>query len=215
MIVHEHLEQGAEDWLQIRKGRATASQADLILTPTGKPSVSRIKYMRKLARECACDDPLEWFGNKYTDWGHNHEDEARELFEDTTGLMVQTVGFCTRPDGIIGFSPDGLIMDSDGKWNQGLEIKCPSPDKHVEYLMEGKMPDEYKIQVHWSLAASGLSAWWFMSYFPGLNPFIIKVEADEFTEKVKEAQDQFLIEYAVEREKVLDEILPSRNKSDI
>lgn len=210
MIVHEHLEQGSEQWLQIRKGRATASEAKSILTPTGKLSSSRIKYMRKLARECACDDPLEWFGNKHTEWGSDHEAEARELFEDTTGLMVHTVGFCTREDGVIGFSPDGLIMDSDGNWGQGLEIKCPAPDKHVEYLMEGELPAEYKLQVHWSLAASGLPVWWFMSYFPGLNPFIIRVEADEFTEKVRGAQDQFLIDYAPERERVLDAILPIR-----
>lgn len=210
MIVHEHVEQGSEQWLQIRKGRATASEASKVLTPGGKLSASRIKYMRKLARECACDDPLEWFGNKHTEWGDEHEAEARERFEDETGLMVHTVGFCTRPDGIIGFSPDGLIMDSDGRWNQGLEIKCPAPDKHVEYLMEGELPDEYKLQVHWSLAASGLPAWWFMSYFPGLNPFIIRVEADTFTEKVRVAQDQFLIDYAPERERVLNAILPSR-----
>lgn len=212
MIVHEHLRQGSEEWLDIRKGRATASEAKSILTPTGKESDSRLKYMRKLARECACDNPLEWFGNKYTEWGNEHEQEARELFEDKTGLMVHTVGFCTREDGIIGFSPDGLIMDSDGAWKQGLEIKCPAPDTHVEYLLEGELPAEYKLQVHWSLAASGLQAWYFMSYFPGLNPFIIRVETDEFTQKVKDAQDDFIIDYAPERERVLNAILPNRKE---
>lgn len=211
MIVHENLEQGSEEWLKIRKGRATASQANLVLTPTGKPSASRIKYMRKLARECACYDPLEWIGNKATDWGNDHEAEARGVFQEKTGIIVDEVGFCTREDDIIGFSPDGLIQGTEG-WLEGLEIKCPAPDKHVEYLLEGELPSEYKLQIHWSLAASGLQAWWFMSYFPGLNPFIIRVEADEFTEKVKTAQDQFLIDYVPERERVLNAILPNRKK---
>ena len=219
MIVHEHLEQGSEQWLKIRKGRATASEASKILTPTGKPSASRVKYMRKLARECACDDPLEWFGNKHTEWGHDHESEARELFEEETGLDVAEVGFCTREDGIIGFSPDGLILPDksrpDSEFIGGLEIKCPAPDKHVEYLIEGELPAEYKLQVHWSLAASGLPVWWFMSYFPGLNPFIIRVESDDFTQLVRDAQDQFLIDYAPERERVLDAILPSRKVESI
>ena len=49
MIVHDDIKQGSEAWEQIRLGRATASQASNILTPTGKLSTSRIKYARKLA----------------------------------------------------------------------------------------------------------------------------------------------------------------------
>ena len=209
MIINENLEQGSEAWLEMRKGRATASEASKIITPTGKVSSSRVKYMRKLARECVCNDPLEWFGNKHTDWGNEHEPAARNLFAEITEMDVREVGFCTREDGIIGFSPDGLIYDGSIPIS-GLELKCPGPDVHTDYLMEGELPADYKIQVHWSLAASGLSAWYFMSYFPGLNPFILKVEADDFTELVREAQDQFLIDYAPERERVLNAILPSR-----
>jgi len=199
MIVYENLIQGSEEWFQVRKGRATASQAKLVLTPTGKLSSSRIKYCWKLAAECLVDDPMEFIGNKYTDWGNDHEPDARELFEKTMGCEVHEVGFCTREDGVIGFSPDGLIKNHLDQWGSGLEIKCPSRDKHVEYVMAGTLPDEYKLQVHWSLAASGLTRWWFMSYFPGLKPLIIHVDADDFTEKVKVAQDDFLIDYARER----------------
>lgn len=210
MIIHEDLIQGSEEWFQVRKGRATASQAKLVLTPTGKLSASRIKYCWKLAAECVVDDPMEFMGNKFTEWGNDHEPEARSLFEESRGINVHEVGFCTREDGVIGFSPDGLIKDNDGingKWAGGLEIKCPSRDKHVEYVMSGGLPDEYKLQVHWSLAASGLNYWWFMSYFPGLNPFIIMVERDSFTETVKQAQDDFLIDYARERSLVLSQIM--------
>jgi len=214
MIIHENLIQGSEEWFQKRKGRATASQAKMILTPTGRLSASRIKYIWRLAAECVVDDPLEFAGNKYTDWGNDHEAEARALFEKLRRLTVHEVGFCTREDGVIGFSPDGLIKDSDGidgAWEGGLEIKCPSRDKHVEYVMAGELPSEYKLQVHWSLAASGLNSWWFMSYFPGLAPLIIMVERDEFTETVKDAQDDFLIDYARERENVLSKIMISKS----
>jgi len=155
-----------------------------------------------------CDDPMVFMGNKHTEWGHEHEPDARALFIEKTGLDVQEVGFCTRDDQIIGFSPDGLVYDENNVQRYGLEIKCPAVDTHVGYLMEGELPSEYQLQVHWSLAASGLEAWYFMSYFPGLNPFILKVEADSFTKRVAEAQDEFLMDYAPERERVLKAILP-------
>jgi len=218
MIVHKDIIQGSEEWEQIRLGRATASQASNILTPTGKLSTSRFKYARKLARECRLSDPMEFQGNKFTDWGNEHESEARELFQEKTGLDVMEVGFCTRQDGIIGCSPDGLIglvadMFGEPHYEEGLEIKCPQVDKHVEYLLGGELPSEYKMQVHWSMATTGLNAWWFMSYFPETNPLIIKVERDEFTEKVSAAMDDFIIDYKEQRELVLNALFGNDNES--
>lgn len=205
MIVYEDIVQGSEEWEKIRLGRATASQASNIITPTGRLSSSRFKYARKLARECRILDPMQFTGNKYTDWGNDHEDEARRLFTKKTGIDVEEVGFVTREDKIIGCSPDGLVKHGpSNRWIAGLEIKCPQVDKHTEYLMEGVLPAEYKIQVHWSLAVTGLPKWYFMSYFPETNPLIIEVKADEFTDKVKQVQDDFIPEYKVERDKVFN-----------
>lgn len=214
MTIYDNLIQGSEEWFQARKGRATASKASMVLTPTGKPSASRIKYMRSLAAECVVDDPMEFMGNKFTDWGNEHESDARALFSRESGLQVKEVGFCVRKDNIIGCSPDGLILCPDNGFSAGLEIKCPSRDKHVEYIMEGELPSEYKLQVHWSLAVTGLPKWWFMSYFPGLNPFIFLVERDEFTEKVESVMDEFIVEYAEERARVLDKIIPKLKGGD-
>ena len=206
MIVID-VDQGSEQWLNARKGRATASEFNKILTPLGKMSSQSVGYMRKLARECVCDDPLEFSGNKYMDWGTEHEDEARKVYQELTGNVVKEVGFCCRDDRVVGCSPDGLIIDESGEYIGGLEIKCPSVDKHIEYLMEGVLPKDYKIQVHGSMAVTGLPWWDFMSYFPGLNPLIIRVERDSFTESVYRSLDNFVIEYSLEREKVLKKII--------
>lgn len=210
MIFHNH-PQGSEKWMEARKGRATASEFKSIITPAKAAlSKSRIPYMRKLARECVCSDPLEFIGNKYTDWGHTHEPIARDAFTESTGIEVHEVGFVQRVDGApLGCSPDGLIKDGNDNWIAGLEIKCPQPDKHVDHVLEGVLPDDYKVQVHGSMAVTGLSSWWFMSYFPGLNPLIIEVKRDDYTEKVSAALEQFLKEYAEERERVFSAILPN------
>lgn len=209
MIVTNDVQQGSEEWLNLRKGRATASAASRILTTTGRLSKSRHDYMIELAMECVCDDPHEWTGNKHTDWGNAMEPEARDAFRESSGLRVREVGFCTREDGVIGFSPDGLVYEGDSPV-AGLEIKCPSRNNHAKYVRAGELPSIYKMQIHWSLAASGLSRWYFMSYFPGLNPLVLTIEADDFTEIVRQTQDAFIIEYAAEREAVLNAILPSR-----
>ncbi len=207
MIVIDKMEQGSEEWLNARKGRATASEFKNILTPTGRPSKSAVAYMRKLTAECVVDDPMVFMGNKYTDWGHEHEPHARALFSKMMEMDVVEVGMCLMGERIpVSCSPDGLIVEC-GSYIGGLEIKCPQRDKHVEYVMEGKLPDEYKLQVHGSMAVTELPFWYFMSYFPGLKPLIIKVERDAFTEKVREALEQFVIDYAVERKAVLDAIV--------
>ena len=209
MIISKNIEQGSEEWHKLRKGRATASEADKIITSTGKPSTQRLAYMRKLARECVADDPHEWTGNKYTDWGNATEAEAREYFAQKTKLHVQEVGFCGRNDNApIGCSPDGLIVgdQKSGHFIAGLELKCPQVDTHVGYLIDGNLPTAYKVQVHWSMATTGLRKWYFLSFFPGLQALCLCVEWDDFTDKVRAAQDEFVMDYAGERKRVLEAI---------
>ena len=48
------------------------------------------------------------------------------------------------------------------------------------------------LQVHGGMAVTGLPFWYFMSYYPGLPPFIVKVERDDaFISKLKTELDVF------------------------
>ena len=209
IIVHDQLDQGSEEWFAMRRGKATASNFSKIITAAkGQMSKSADAYMRVIAREELCDDPHVFMGNKHTEWGNDTEPEARDCFAKTLGreLELREVGFITRADGApLGLSPDGIIF-KDGFPFQGLEIKCPQVDTHVEYVMNGTLPDSYKQQVHGSMAISGLSSWWFMSYFPGLKPLIIRVDRDEYTEKMLAGLEEFGIKYASVRREVINAI---------
>lgn len=203
-----NIEQGTPEWLNARKGKLTASQAKDIITPTGKLAAASKGLMRKLARECIIDDPLEFTGNAATQWGHAHEPIARDAFSELTGHAVDTVGMLQSTlHPCLACSPDGVLM-IDGVIH-GLEIKCPSVDTHVDYLLDGELPAKYRPQVHFSMAITGIRAWYFMSYYPGLNPLILRVEYDDFTEKLKEAAELFCIAYATERERVFRAIIPN------
>lgn len=197
--------QGSEQWFAARKGRATASQFKKILTPTGKLSAQADGYARKLARECICDDPFEFTGNKATDWGTEHEPEARELFRELSGLDVVEIGFATHHRmPCVGCSPDGIILGPDGIPLAGLEIKCPSPDTLVDWkLGESGIPSEHIPQVHGSMVVTGLRKWEFIGYFPGAEPYRATAVWDSYTDKLAACIEEFVIRYSAIRPQVL------------
>lgn len=202
MNIIENLEQGSEQWFQVRTGRPTASNFDRIITPTGKDSSQWEGYAIDLMADCIRPDMVDFVGNRHTDRGNELEPEARDLFSATMGLTVQQVGFITRDDGIVGCSPDGLIY-REGKPIAGLELKCPLAKNHAKYLVEGVLPKDYAPQVHGGMAVTGLDFWYFMSHCQGMAPFILRVERDGFTTKVADALDRFLIFYAARRKEVM------------
>lgn len=118
------------------------------------------------------------------------EDLARETYEKRTGHAVIGVGLCLHDSGGFGCSPDGLAMidlgaNGGGECpHHGIEIKCPIPETHAKYLLAGTLPDEYRPQVHCSLAVTGLDRWDFMSFCPGLPSLLITVERDAYTERM-------------------------------
>jgi predicted phage-related endonuclease len=201
--------QGSAMWHEARLGRATASQAANILTPTGKLSTSATGLIRRLAREQVCADPNEREPNAAMEWGNMQEPFARDEFRKLSRLRVIEVGFCqSLVHPALGCSPDGLIQDADGPIVAGLEIKCPQIDTHVEYLIDDVLPKKYAPQVHWSMAVTGLDVWYFMSYFPNLRSLIVKVERDDYTEKIESAALEFAERYQSEVESIIERILP-------
>lgn len=194
MKIYHSLTQGSAEWLQIRKGRPTASRFDEIVTPTGLPSKSANGYIRELIGECFCPDFQTWGGNAATDRGQELEPVAREAFSKRTGLTIEQVGFIIGDDNVSGCSPDSLVA-VDGKHVAGVEIKCPAPKAHVNYVLDGVLPAIYTPQVHGSMAVTGLSKWHFFSYFPGMKPLHVIVQRDEYTAKVETALKDFVARY--------------------
>ena len=160
--------------------------------------------MRDLLVECFTPDYAKFLGTFWTDRGTEMEPEARKAFEAHTGLTTEQVAFVTadRWKHVVGCSPDSLIKDASGKYVAGLEIKCPSPFTHAEYIEEGVLPDEYKAQVHGSMAVTGLPRWHFFPTFPACNRSIWFVERDDYTAKLEAAIDRFIIEYGAYRERM-------------
>jgi len=112
--------------------------------------------------------------------GIDLEPEARDLFQRVTGLTVDEIGFAKSRHGFFGCSPDGLILDR----SEGLEIKIPRASKLIQYLENGVLPEEYRAQVHGSMACTGAVAWHFFAWHPGFPYFHLRVDRDETTESM-------------------------------
>jgi hypothetical protein len=64
----------------------------------------------------------------------------------------------------------------------GVEIKCPSTKKHIEYIRQGKVPAQYKSQVmHYFIVIDSLQWVDFVSYDPRIqkNMFIFRVNRND------------------------------------
>jgi len=116
--------------------------------------------------------------------GNTLEPLARAEYERMTGHRVSEFGFIEHDSGGFGCSPDGIIITS-GEWSHGLEIKCPMPETHIGWLLDGVLPECHALQCHAGMAASGLDRWDFFSFCPGDAPLLVEVYRDETTERLE------------------------------
>ena len=175
MKIHD-TEQGSASWYALRMGVVTASEADALVSPLGKvrTGLGVDSYLhRKLAEKLLNWSPemLEGFA---VNQGKLIETICLPWFEFEFEKKVKRVGFCTSDDGRCGFSPDGMLEDGSG-----LEIKSPQGPNQIKYLLENKVPDDYVIQIQFSLMVSDAPYWTFVSYSMTLPPLVIRVERDE------------------------------------
>lgn len=187
-------EQLSEAWFELHRGRPTASRFGRIITPrTGKLAAGADDLICELVAERFYPGQLIELAqppSRAMLHGTQCEPEARRFYEMEVGRDVREVGFLATDDERFGASPDGLVGE-DG----GLELKCPQGKTQVRYLLDGVLPDDYRAQVHGCLIVSGRAWWDFLSYCPGLPPFLIRTYPDEFTVKLLAALEEFWDRY--------------------
>jgi putative phage-type endonuclease len=129
-------------------------------------SASRANRMAALVLERLTGQPEETYQSAAMLHGIETEAEARAAYEFLNDAQVTEVGLIRHPRIERSHaSPDGLIGD-DGV----LELKCPQPAAHLEFLLTGKVPEKYVTQMMWQLACSGRQWADFASYSPAFPP---------------------------------------------
>ena len=196
MIILEH-EQGSDEWFASRLGRPSASMFNKLITSAGKPSISSGKYIDELIDERLNGVRVPVYVNEHMARGSFLEPEAREYYSFITEQEVTEYGFILDDSEEFGCSPDGIIKDSDGNFEGGLEIKCPA--NMVGYHRDNKsFVTKYKQQIMGCMMITG-AKWWDLMAYSDKKPhyLIIRVERD----------DEYIEKLAAEVQKAVDIIV--------
>lgn len=183
---HHDVEQGTDEWHELRNGIITASEAKQFITNTGKLATNdkarKSIYELAAQRISGVTEPTYISDDMLR--GMDEEADAIEYYEknrtdvDITGIVINDdLGFP------VGYSPDALVG------NVGLlEVKCPRQKAHIQTMVTYTVPDEYKWQLQQGLFVTGRKWIDYVSHHAGLPMVIIRViPDDEMQDKLKEA----------------------------
>ena len=195
MALHEYnnIEQGTDEWLELRRGIVTASVVGQLLTATGRPASNdtsrRLTLSLVAERITGCIEPV-WINDDMMR-GHDVEPIARNLYAEhfAEGEPVTEAGFMTRDDWgwVLGYSPDGLVGD-----HGLLEVKAPRAKGQLATILSGQVPAHHMAQIQAGLLVSGREWLDFISYHGGMPPFIKRVYADaKWAESIVDAVSAF------------------------
>jgi putative phage-type endonuclease len=177
--------QQTEEWFTARLGKATASRvSDVCAKIKSGEASTRRNYRIQLVCERITGTLTEHFTTRDMEWGTEQEPFARAAYEAATGNFVDECGsvdhstipmFAASPDGLIG--KDGLI-----------EIKCPRPATHLEWMLDGRVPAQHKPQMIAQIACTGRKWVDFVSFDPRM-PEHLQLFIVRFTPSPKEIEE--------------------------
>ena len=191
-MIYFNCEQHSEAWHEARLGRITGTRFKNLMSKDTTASYQDL--ITNIACEIITGRAEEGYVSPAMEYCIETEPEARKEYEYLFGIDVKQVGFVIPDEehqyhDWIGISPDGLTPD-----NGMIEIKCPLMKTHLEYIMDGVLPTEYRYQVQGQLFVTGFDYCDFVSYCEGMKLFVVRVSPD--------------VELFNEFEKRLDIIIP-------
>ena len=187
------LQQRSAEWFDSRLGVITGSRAKKAFASNNLP------FIDELIAEKVSGKMEELFQSKAMEHGVLFEPQALEEYVKRTGNNAQEIGFCIHDEfNYIAVSPDALVLEN-GTYSGAVEIKCPSTKKHIEYIRQNKIPNEYKYQVlHYFVVCETVQWLDFVSYDPRLpkyNLFIKRVTRSELETDIEFALNQYKLFY--------------------
>ena len=195
---HNDFEQGSGEWAARRCGMLTASEMELIITPTLK--VANNDKQRSHLYELLAQRNSGYVEPQYVSdamlRGENEEIAARELYSEKYAPAKECAFVTNDRFGFnIGFSPDGLVGE-DGL----IEVKSRRQKFQAQTIIEGILPPEFSLQIQTGLLVSEREWCDFISYSGGMPMFVLRIEPDP-------AVQNAIVEAATAFEKQLNEKL--------
>lgn len=184
------LEQGTQEWLEARQGVITGTRLKQVLGTAFKTLLYEL-----LAESLA--PAKEKITNEAMERGSLLESDAITLYEAQNGKLTTQIGFILHDDyDWLGISPDALVKKGK-KFVGGVEVKCPDTKTHIKYLVEDKIPAEYRAQVMHYFLVTDIEWLDFVSYdpridLPEMQLFVKRVTRKELEDELDVAMGKLL-----------------------
>jgi putative phage-type endonuclease len=210
-MTSNQIEQGSDEWFLMKLGKISGSRISDLLTEGrgGKESLTKKKYRNELIRERLTGKRIPNFKTALMHRGIELEPLARSAYEHKFQMMVDQIAFIDHPTiAMAGCSPDGLIND-DGL----LEIKCPSPENHIDNLLNnGIQLDQYYDQVQWQLCVCQRSWCHLISFDPEMPEHLqIYCKLITLDDEWKQRAESAVIAFNAEIETILTQLKEIQN----
>jgi len=200
----QQIEQGTQEWHQLRLGKVTASRvSDVMSKIKSGESASRRNYKMELVVERLTGLKTESYTSPAMQHGIDNEGIARSTYEIQNNVLVDQVAFINHYNiKNAGCSPDGLVS------NLGMvEIKCMTTANHVEAILNNRPPPQYFAQCQFQMACAG-RLWNDLTLFDPRLPDILqlkvfRIERDETYIKLMEEE---VIQFLKEVEEVINNL---------
>lgn len=202
MIEVFDFDQGSPDWHAIRAGLATASEFSTVLAKgktAGSESVTRRKYMLRLAGETLTGETEQTYRNADMERGNEQEAEARDLYAFLYNCEPKRVGFIRN--GAKGCSPDALIGD-DGM----LELKSAIPSVLIDLFLRDTFPSEHLAQCAGNLWVAERQWIDIAVYHPKLPLFVKRLVRDGHLESYIRTLSDEVDRFNVEKDETVERI---------
>lgn len=194
------VEQGTQEWLELRKNRIMGSKLNDIVIRRG--STQKMTFYELIADGLGLDDGTEDGMNR----GHDTEVEAINAFAKKYNKKVITdCGiWISDVDEGIGVSPDAGIKNKKGIYTEAVETKCLSSSRHIQAIIDnwpepdGKpkepvLGNEYEMQaLQYFIVNEDLKKLYFCFYDPRITArplLVLEIERDYFKDDIKHYTD--------------------------
>jgi len=172
----KNVEQRTKEWFEMRLGVITGSRCKNVFKS------ANLSFIDELIAERLSGEIVESPTTAAMRHGIMMEPVALDEYRMRTGHDAREIGFCIHDNlDYLAISPDALVYQN-GTPIGGVEIKCPSTKKHVEYIRQNKIPAEYISQVmHYFIVIDSLEWVDFVSFDPRIqkNLFIFRIRRDD------------------------------------
>ena len=177
------VEQGSKEWLAMRRGKITSTDAVVIMgkVPSNYQINTKYKlFMHKIGLgETINISPAMKLGTEL-------EPYARQKFIDVTGIEVKPAVFLGTD---FPFTMASLDAVDEGK-RVIVEIKCPGNSNH-QHALDGQISEGYIIQMHHQMICTGIRQCYYMSYTPESHVIIEVMFDHKLASEIIEQEKEF------------------------